>query len=77
MRVPRDLDRGGVDVDAVCDDAEVGLRLDGAGRGAQQAEDAWVAVVQGPHGVEEVRDAGCAGAHGEFGFLVRGFGVAD
>ncbi len=69
-----DLDRGGVEVDSVGYDPEVR-----SGKGfsdSQDAEDARVAVVQGTHGVEEVRYHGCALRDGEAGFFVGGLGVA-
>ena len=62
-------------VDAVCDDAEIRAR--GAGGFAQSAEGPWVAVVQGLHGVEEVREHGRAGLQGGGGGFVGCFGVAQ
>ena len=75
MRVERDFYTGGVEVDAICYDPEIGTgkRLSEP----QNAEDAGVAVVQGAHGVEEVRYHGCARGDGERGFFVGGFCVPD
>jgi hypothetical protein len=69
-----DLDRGGVQVDSIRDDPEIGTgkRLSDS----EDAEDAWVAVVQGTHGVEEVGDHGCTLRDGEAGFFVGCLGVA-
>ena len=72
--VEGDLDRGGMEVDSVGDDPEVGTGKRFSE--AQDAEDARVAVVQRTHGVEEVRDHRCALRDGEAGFFVGGLGVA-
>ena len=40
---------------------------------AEDAEDAWIAVVEGAHGVEEVGDHSCARSDGGAGLLVGGF----
>lgn len=62
-----------MEVDTVGDDPEVRTRERFSE--AQDAEDAWVAVVQRTHGVEEVRYHGCALCDGEAGFFVGGFRV--
>lgn len=69
------LDGSGVQVLAIGDDAEVRARQ--ALGLAEHAKDARVAVVQRPHGVEEVRDHGGPGRDGLGRVLVRGLGVAD
>lgn len=76
VRVPGDLDRRRVQVDAVGDEAEEGF-LGRGRRGAEEAENARIAMVQGPHGVEEVSDHLRAGVHGLGGFFKGGFGVSD
>ena len=74
-----------MEMDAVGYDAEVrawiGVRGHG-GRGrwralSEDAEDPGVAVVEGPHGVEEVRDHACALGDGGGGVFVRCFAVSD
>lgn len=71
MGVEGDFDAGGVKMDAVCDDAE-----EGAGERfgyAEDAEDSWVAMVEGTHGVEEVSYHCCAGTDCCGGLLVGCF----
>lgn len=76
MGVVGDADGGRVEVDAVCDDAVVGL-WEVWGLVGEEAEEARVAVVEGAHGVEEVGYHAGAVGEGFEALFVGCVGVAD
>lgn len=69
--LPGEVDHVGVDVDAVGDEAEVGVRVVEGGEG-----EGGLAVVEGGHGVEEVGDTRDLLVEGVPSGVVVGGGVA-
>lgn len=76
VRVECNVDRRRMEMNSISDDAKI-WPWETVRCGAQDAKDARVTMVQGPHGVEEVRDHRCSRFHGRGRLFIRCLRVPD